>query len=192
MKNITWEIKDDTLFITGTGAMPDFDEVNGDCAEWIDKDFSTVIIEDGITHIGRSAFYDCRSLESITIPDSVKSIGTSAFENCKNLKSVVLPDSVKYIKGFCFTNCINLKDIVIPNGVKDIGDCAFSRCRSLKQITIPDSVKKIGNYALVGCGDVVIHTSKGSTAHRYAVDNDINVRIVSSLKKGNKNKGIER
>ena len=41
-----------------------------------------VVIENGVTSIGSSAFSYCSGLTSITIPNSVTSIGVSAFYNC--------------------------------------------------------------------------------------------------------------
>ena len=38
-----------------------------------------IVIEEGVTSIGNSAFAYCRGLISITIPDSVTSIGEWAF-----------------------------------------------------------------------------------------------------------------
>jgi hypothetical protein len=45
-------------------------------------------IPEGVTSIGRLAFYICSSLTSIIIPESVTSIGKSAFSGCSSLTSV--------------------------------------------------------------------------------------------------------
>ena len=50
--------------------------------------FTSVTIGDGVTTIGRYAFYICSSLTSVTIPDSVTTIGREAFYKCSSLTSV--------------------------------------------------------------------------------------------------------
>lgn len=61
-----------------------------------------LVIDNSVTYIGNSAFWECTSLTSITIPDSVTTIGSSAFYGCTNLTSVTIPDSVTNIYGGAF------------------------------------------------------------------------------------------
>lgn len=41
-----------------------------------------VVIPHGVTEIGDSAFWLCKSLTSITLPEGVTEIGSSAFSGC--------------------------------------------------------------------------------------------------------------
>ena len=74
-----------TLTISGTGAMPDYDCVK---SPFYDASIKNVIIEDGVTSIGKLAFIDCKSLTSGTIPDSVTSIDKHAFYGCNSLTDI--------------------------------------------------------------------------------------------------------
>ncbi|MBO5338283.1 MAG: leucine-rich repeat protein [Clostridia bacterium] len=52
------------------------------------KNIKSIIMLNGMLHIGGSSFSNCTSLESITIPESVVSIGDYAFSGCSALKSI--------------------------------------------------------------------------------------------------------
>ena len=114
----------------------------------------TVILQDGLTSIGNSAFYYCRSLTSIEIPSSVTSIGNSAFYYCSSLTSIEIPSSVTSIGGQAFSSCRSLTSIEIPSSVTSIGGQAFSGCSSLTSIEIPSSVTSIGNSAFSDCSSL--------------------------------------
>ena len=156
-----------------------------------------LVIPNGVTSIGNSAFYNCSSLASITIPNSVTSIGNSAFRGCSGLTSVTIGNSVTSIGNYAFFGCKSLTSIVIPNSVTSIGNqafdgcsgltsiiignsvtsigiSAFSRCSGLTSITIPNSVTSIGERAFSYCSNLktVINLSnltfsKGSSDYGY-------------------------
>ena len=99
--------------------------------EWICcglKNIEEVVILDGVTQIGETAFSDCSSLTSITIPNSVTSIGGGAFGRCTSLTSVVIPDGVSRIGNHAFSYCSSLTNVVIPGSVTSIGAAAFRNC----------------------------------------------------------------
>ena len=93
------------------------------------KNYSTatkVVIPDGVTEIGQSAFDFCSSLTSVVIPDSVKTIGNSAFFCCTSLTSVEIGKSVESIGSRAFLNCTGLSSVTIPDSVTTIGAGAFN------------------------------------------------------------------
>ena len=154
--NLTWKLyADGTLNISGAGAMKDYDYDNNPSPASQKKDsVKKVVIEDGVTSIGNSAFFYCTSLTSITIPNSVTSIEPYAFYNCNSLTSITIPNSVTSIGNFAFSDCSSLTSITIPDSVTSIGAYAFSYCSSLTSITIPDSVTSIGNGAFDNCSSL--------------------------------------
>ncbi|MBR3431804.1 MAG: leucine-rich repeat protein [Clostridia bacterium] len=148
--NVTWTLSDDgVLRISGTGRMSDDFEGGGES-----EAIKTVIIEDGVTSIGKYAFRGCSSLTSITIPESVTYIGNQAFFRCSSLTSITIPDGVTEIGEHAFDGCSSLTSITIPDGVTVIRESTFNACSSLTSITIPESVTYIRKYAFSGCSSL--------------------------------------
>ena len=125
---ITWTLSDGTLTISGTGEMPNYSLVNQN-QPWSSKKstIKKVIIENGVTNIGKYTFYNYSNLTTITIPKSVTSIGGFAFAYCKSLTSITIPNSVTSIGGGAFNGC-GLTSITIPNSVTTIADYTFYDC----------------------------------------------------------------
>ena len=105
-ENLTWTLDNDgTLTISGTGRMTEYSySVN---PPWVDytEDIIKVVIEDGVTYIGKYAFNDFVAMTDIVIPDSVTSIGFSAFSNCAALTDISIPKNVTEIDDFVFEEC---------------------------------------------------------------------------------------
>ena len=122
--NMVWMLSDDgTLTISGM-EIPDYENVD-DLPWYNDIDsIKAIVIQDGLTSIGNSAFRECTNLERVTIPSSVTSIGDSVFQGCNSLKGVTIPESVTSIGESAFCGCSSLKAVVVLEGVT-IADHSF-------------------------------------------------------------------
>ena len=169
--NLQWKLTDEgVLTITGTGKMKNY---SGSSRLWsaYKNVIKQVIIDDGVTTIGYSAFYRCSSLTSVTIPISVTEIGVGAFSGCSSLTSVTIPNSVTEIGVGAFSYCSSLTSVTIPSSVTTIWDSAFYRCSSLTSVTIPSSVTTIWHSAFTHCKNIKQITSEAVTppgCYRYA------------------------
>lgn len=131
----------------------DFKIENGVLVKYLGAD-GKVVIPDGITSIGYSAFEYCPSLTDVKIPNGVTSIGGHAFRDCPKLKTVKMPDSVTEIGPQAFECCKSLASIKIPRSVVSICGSAFSYCSNLTSIEIPNSVKSIRQNIFRGCSNL--------------------------------------
>ena len=149
--DLRWHLTDNAvLTISGKGKMYDYSYDNR--APWDNYNkriIKRIIIGDGITTIGSSAFRNCFALNSVTIPNSVRTIGAYAFYNCSALTSVTIPNSVTTIGNHAFFGCSALTSVTIPNSVTEIGYSTFGDCSALTSVTIPNSVTEI-SYSTFG------------------------------------------
>ena len=137
---LVWTLDSDgVLTISGEGPMDDWGrdaETYDITVPWYEyrESILAVIIEDGVTHIGDSAFADCTSLTSVSIPDSVTSFGGLAFSNCSRLTTLSIPESMTSIGFSAFYNFTGLTTVTIPSTVRSIEDYAFYDCTSLSEV----------------------------------------------------------
>ena len=110
-----------------------------------------IIFPEGLTIIGVSAFSYCEFLTRLTLPDGLTSIGSDAFSYCSELTSIRIPQSLTSIGSKAFYQCYDLSSIAFPDGLTSIGDYAFYQCSSLVSITIPQGITSIGNSVFRDC-----------------------------------------
>ena len=142
------------------------------------QDLEEVILPEGITSIGTSAFKNCMRLSSVEIngdlsdchPNSIhdetssdylRSSNVSVFynagANAGHLK-VTFTDTVTRIPDYLFAayaddtdgRYAHVTEVVIGDNVKEIGQYAFYHCYDLKTLELGDKVDTIGNYAFRG------------------------------------------
>ena len=125
-KNVTWKLdRKGTLTISGKGEMYDLSRKvdnwypSRDSWEPSCKKIESIVIKNGVTSIGRNAFWFCENLTKITIPDSMTKIGGEAFDNCTRLTKVTIPKNVVSIEDRIFSHCDSLTDITVANGNKN-------------------------------------------------------------------------
>ena len=161
-----------TLTLTGSGAMKDYPYIDDEgkmiFPSWAggsNYDITDIIIENGITHIGNSAFAGMLRLENVSIPSTVKTIGKNAFSGSILLKSVHLPASVETIGTGAFTTKgIVFKGVFVDKNNKSFTDVngmlldknketlyLIPSAGSTVVLEIPDTVKTIVDKAAVNC-----------------------------------------
>ena len=144
--NLYWSYKNSSLTISGFGDM------YNNCP-WglFENEIQSVVLPNGITHIGNRAFSNCTGLSEIAIPNTVTSIGNYTFYGCSSLTSVTIPNSVTSIGDAAFYNCDSLTYVSLSQNVATIEESTFSDCEKLGTVILGSGLKEIEYNAFKGC-----------------------------------------
>lgn len=159
--NITWNVLDadkdgfdDTLVISGTGDMTEYEGENYVPWHVYASGITQVIVEDGITSIGRYAFSNFKNLKNLNLGNDIKKIGSSAFVNCVSLQELNIPEQVTEIGWYAFQGCSLLKKVNLSDSVTEIGNSAFKDCALLNEVNMSDNLSTIGDEAFYNCKEL--------------------------------------
>ncbi|MBQ6401319.1 MAG: leucine-rich repeat domain-containing protein [Firmicutes bacterium] len=214
--NLTWELRDGVLTISGEGEMADYEFNSSSWSynqPWWEEDFTKVVVNEGVTSLGNSAFQWHKQLEEAVLPESLKSIGASAFDACGGYTqpngpwgslTVNLPSGLEHIGESAFAYS-GIKQIAIPKGVKNlerafdrsnietvdlgevenIGGYTFYYCDGLKQVNLPKTLKAIGSEAFAGTSltEVIIPEGVTRIGEQYGGESMSAFNQCSELKK---------
>ena len=165
---VTWTLENGTLTISGTGKMKDASENN---LPWSYPDkIKKVIVENGVTEIGRYDFHNCTNLTEVDLSNvqTLENIKENAFSDCSSLSTVKLPmkGKLKSIDtnafGFLKGAAPQIHEIMIPASVKEIRGYVFNGCKQLGNVEFAEGSKleTIGKNAFSDCHkDLIIYYS---------------------------------
>ena len=163
--SITWTLDDSgNLTLSGSGEMWNY---GYDSSPFKDYEIRKATIEDGITSIGKYAFYGCSGLTELTLSNSLTSIEDSAFSDCSGLANITSLAEIPPVcgsgvfDGVNKTNC----ELIVPivsvvaykeaRGWKEFSNISWrvvisGRCGDSITWTLYDS----GNLTLSGSGEM--------------------------------------
>lgn len=149
--NTTWTFDGitGTLTIRGSGKMEDYAYTWESNAPWgtFIEDITSVVVSEGITHIGNGSFGGQMSantfpnLSQVILPSTLESIGDYAFGGAP-ITAVLLPAALEKIGNYAFYGA-ELMTIELPTSVTTIGMGAFYGTK-LVSIRVPSAVSSIG------------------------------------------------
>ncbi len=196
IENSRWKVEGKVLTISGVGAIPDMPNDTPPWPDYVEK----VVIEEGITRIGRAAFCGFNDLREVYIPKTVTSIGEIVFYYCENLSAVYIEDLTAWCNidfadansnplfygTMLVYNGNSVHHLIIPEGVKIIKKYAFLTIKYVNALTIPDSVEIIEEHAFTWSD--LITADLGNSVHTigeaafYPCDNLLELSIPITLK----------
>ena len=152
--------EDGVLISSGTGKMPE----ERPYPWYKEKEkgrIRKIIIEEGITSIASSAFWNIvdfegkttkrnSAIKEVILPNSLEIIESEAFKGNLGLTKIKLGENVRKIGYSAFSNC-GLYDIIIPNSVTEIEKWAFESCRNLTKVVLSKSITEIKDHTFIWC-----------------------------------------
>ena len=190
-ENLTWIIRNDTLTISGTGEMYDYMQAGSGEASNPWNDYKTyikaIVVEEGVTSVGKYAFYFGQTFTSLSLPSTLTSFGFYACYGCVNLEKLNLPDGLQYISSSAFGYCMALKTLDIPATVNHLGMKPFISCTGLTDITVHwtslEGLTIDDNYTpflKVNTADINLHVPAGTKSIYEAADHWNNFKIIEA------------
>ena len=148
-KGVTWNLTDGVLTISGKGPMEEYASKK-DVPWYPDrKSIVSVIIKDGVTVIGKNAFFDCINMTSAQIGKGVTKINNYAFKNCSSLSAVAIPRNVTNIGKEAFSNCSSLTELTCEAITPPTcGDYAFEGVTNTIPVYVPAG--SVADYKAAG------------------------------------------
>ena len=117
------------------------------------------------TNNNSGAFYGCTNLKTVILNEGMTTVGRYTFMKCTAIESITIPSTVTNIPSYSFYGCTGITSLTISEGVEQISTYAFAGCTGLTSVTIPSTVTKIGTYVFNGCTnltEVIINNTEGN------------------------------
>lgn len=171
--NVYWRYSGGTLTIFGQGAMYDYfnkynsktlqKNVSGRTYQSCAATADTIVIEDGISRIGKGAFaYFTKVTEVVVNGQNTRCvIGQAAFSCCSKLKKISLK-GVSKIEFSGFSKCTSLTKIALPQGLSVLDKSTFLQCKKLKTVSLPATLKTVGSAVFFDCRKLRTITVRGN------------------------------
>ena len=139
--NVKCMLDDDGIFtISGIGAMGNYsynDKTGENNQPWGEaiKQIKHIVVNDGVTSIGKNAFQNATELQTVTGMKDVQIIGFDSFAWAENLSKIDMPN-VSYVDNGAFWDNKNLKSVDMPK-VSYVHEHAFMSDTMLVYIGLP-------------------------------------------------------
>ena len=135
--------EDGTFTVSGTGQMKGYSGSEYQPWRTVNSSITNIIVEDGVTSVGREAFASLPNLQRADLAESVTTLDGWAF-NSSGAREIYMP-GVTTVGTGAFQYSPNLKSVYSPN-VQSLGKSAFFQCTNLESVDLP-KVTSIGQNA---------------------------------------------
>ncbi len=121
------------LWITGTGAMPNFASHKDQPWYTTNSLIKKIVIGKDITSVGNYAFCYAQNVTEIVFEEGSKltSIGVLSFFNVPKVTEITLPETVTYVGTYAFGDCFALVNVYVPENTDNIYRTAFANSQNV-------------------------------------------------------------
>lgn len=123
-------------------------------------DLRSLVIEEGVTTIGASAFMRCGSLEYVSLPESLESISRDAFKGVPAVRTA--DDGAQYLCGWLVGCSTDASSVSVEKGVVGVCNGAFSYCADLTSVRFSETVKYLSSDAFFYADVAVLEVDEGN------------------------------
>ena len=102
--DVNWSYADGVLTLSGTGATATDYAKDGQPWQSYMTQITKVVVEEGVTVLGKNLFYGASALTDVTIPKGVTTIGAECFR-ATAIESIDLPDTLTKVGNGAFRLC---------------------------------------------------------------------------------------
>lgn len=164
------------LIIYGNGEMMNFNSPT----KWDGNNtkITSIVIEDGVTTIGKNAFSICEFTQSISIPISVKKINEKAFEYCNSLKNIYYLGSQAQwneIEIVSIGNDILKHAKIHYNGQQHV--CSYGEWKIINEPTCLNDGKK---YRTCSCGNEEFEIISATRIHDFKWETKLEATCITN------------
>ena len=130
---------------------------------------TSITIPEGVTTIGKWAFYQYQELTTVSLPAGIDSIGSEAFYDCRAMTAVHYGGTIGQWCNIEFTNANSnpvtwghnlyvgkdlLTKLVVPAEITGLKPSTFRNCTSLTSAVLHDGMTSVGQAAFYGCSNL--------------------------------------
>ena len=156
--DVNWSYADGVLTISGTGATAtDYGKTGQPWQSYMTQ-ITKVVVEEGITVLGKNLFYGASALTDVTLPKGLTSIGAECFRETA-IEAIDLPDTLTEVGNGAFRLCKSLKAVTFPDSLTTLGRTVFYDDSSLTSVTLGGADSKLASL-----GDQVFTNATALTA----------------------------
>lgn len=127
-----------------------------------------------VTMIGEKAFAET-NITSVYIPEGVTQIGKEAFYDCEKLHTVSIPSTMTWIPIECFMGCRRLRTVIGMDHILQFGTNCFEYCRALKMELVFDRDVELYWGAFSNTGITGVKFLSGKAKVEYCVFSDSSI-----------------